>query len=348
MMVLLAAMIAAGAVSQSTDILTASNKTLLVAPSGTQPNGGVVGLDAAATRLAADTAITDVMLLPGVYRPQETFRLANVGRRVTIRAQRAGTAIIDGVGQIDTAMLLSGQQIMVTGLVIRNYRMNGVVIGGGNAIAIVDNQFENIASHKWSQGAIHGSEVAFDIIVRGNTIRNVGYAAILFEASERGKIHDIRIDANTITGSCRNVPDCGAIYAQGRTGKLNNLVISGNHVSDFGPRGSDARAIYLDDGLSNAVVEHNEITGTGGFSIQIHGGSGNRILSNSIDVCESEGVLFYQDLQHRIMYGNIFRNNILRIRGGRVDALVKRELDVSPLLPLVGNMLTATCPSSRS
>lgn len=336
-------LVATGALSHSDSMPNALGTTLMVAPDGARLGNAVVGLDSAAARLASDPTITDVILMPGVFRPRGTFRLDNSGRRVTISAERAGTAIIDGGGRVDSAMLLSGSQIVVTKLTMRNYRMNGVVIGGGNAISIVNNRFDNVASRGWSQAAIHGSEVAYDITLRGNTIRNVGYAAILFEASERGRMHNILIENNVIVRACRIVPDCGAVYAQGRTGTFHDLVITGNHIRDFGPAGANAQGIYLDDGLSDAIVARNDIAGPGGFAIQIHGGSGNRVTDNTIDVCRAEGLLFYQELNRKRMRNNVFTGNTVRANGPGISGLVKHELASSPLLPVNQNSLLTAC-----
>ena len=83
-----------------------------------------------------------------------------------------------------------------------------------------------------------------------------------------------------------NVKDSGALYAEDFTEKKStNITIKDNFVRDWSRHAPEARAIYLDEGTSNALVTGNIVgpPGTamrGTTSILMSSGSNNMISGN--------------------------------------------------------------------
>jgi parallel beta-helix repeat protein len=288
-------------------------------------------------RALADPQIDELVLLPGRYALTDTITLKPGPKPLMLRASTTGAAVLDGQNTVASALLVNGTDLTIKGLVFRGFRQNGIVMIGSERILIDQNRFDNIASTAWSQAAIHGVHYLSDIRVTNNDVSDTGYAGILFEASKDGRLSNIRIEGNRLTRTCLAVNDCGAIYAQGRARDSAGFLISGNVIHDFGPPHAQAQAIYLDDGLSDATVTRNVITGTGQFAFHLHGGARNRLTGNDVNACSAEGYLFYQELTQS-MVGNVVRDNKIRLSLAHRSASAKLLINKSSPVDLRSNM----------
>jgi parallel beta-helix repeat protein len=322
--------------------MKASSGTRFVAPAargtgdGLSEHNAAGDLPRAVAQAVVDPQVSELVLLPGRYALTSTITVKPGPKPLVIRSSVDGAAVLDGRGVVTSGLFINGSDLTVKGLTFQRFRENGVVMLGGERLVIDGNRFANIASTTWSQAAIHGVHDLVDVRVVNNVISDTGYSGILFEAGEDGRLSDIAISNNRLTRTCLTVGDCGAIYAQGRAKQSGGFIITSNVIRDFGPVNAQAQGIYLDDGLSGAMVSGNTIAGTGEFAFHIHGGGGNRVTRNTVDVCAAKGVLFYQDLTHP-MINNLVRDNILRLpRAGRGSA-VKLDISRSAAIGLAGN-----------
>lgn len=281
-------------------ITQAHASAIYVSPKGDPTNDGysperpLDTLEKAQTLVNTNESVTTVYLMPGTYVRSGALKIASSGRPVVWRAFKTGTAILDGRGRADIAITIKGSNITIRGLRIRNYTRDGIAIRFASKVNILDNQIENIFSTTWTAGAILALGTASDVLIKGNTIKHTGYAGIIFAADASGDLSRATISDNVIIDTCRVKRDCGAIYVTGRTKRSTGTTITGNEVRDFGPCENATSGIYLDDGMSGAVVRGNTISGQGTYAFIIHGGSHNLIENNTIRTDGS--FLLYQTL----------------------------------------------------
>ena len=89
--------------------------------------------------------------------------------------------------------------------------------------------------------------------------------------------NDMAVRHNRIEDVCLNASDQGAIYAGRCLNWLGN-VISGNIIRRVGA--SDNHGVYLDDGMSGAVITHNLFADISGACVFSNSGFGHRIEDN--------------------------------------------------------------------
>jgi len=296
--------------------------------SGRRPTEPVT-VDTGLALAAKDRGVRCLLMMPGRYDLTGPLILKSRNRPLVLSAYRRATVVIDGGGKVGTAISVNGDRLTVRGLTIQNFAQNGIVMNGSD-ITIADNIITDIGSSGWSQAAIHGVHFIRGARVINNQVLRTDYAGILFESSKDGELSDIRIESNRVADVCRKVDDCGAIYGMGRSARSSGFVVTGNTIRDYGPKAAMPRAIYLDDFLSDAVVSRNRISGSGGYAVQIHGGSRNRITGNSFDIRGASGLLFYQDKGGRPMTGNVVEDNeviLARAQRGREGKFDLRSND---------------------
>ena len=82
--------------------------------------------------------------------------------------------------------------------------------------------------------------------------------------------------------------DSGAIYLLGRSQVDTHALVAFNWVDGVGTPDPDSQrhnvGIYLDDSTSGAVLVGNVIRNVGSDAVQIHGGSGNLVANNILDL----------------------------------------------------------------
>lgn len=290
-----------------------------------------------------ETGISNVYLLGGIYRRSALLTLRTLPQPQHWMAYPGNTPVIDGFGKSKAAIYIAGHHISIEGISIRNYSENGIIMESVNHVEITNNRISNIGSNSWTKAAILGLQVVENVQIKGNYIDNTGYAAIGLFASSEGILKNITISDNKINRTCRNVPDCGAIYLLGRTRDSTGNVVKNNRIVDYGPMGSDARAIYLDDYLSGARVENNRVLGCGRYGIHIHGGHDNFIVGNVIRGGGDQAAVFYQgadDASRGPMTGNVLSRNLISTgrSGGWIaydSAPVRPRLNANRIRPAI-------------
>lgn len=254
----------------------------------------------------ADRSIS-IRLLPGRYSLSSPVIIKRSGmRRLIIEGYPRHRAIIDGAGRTSDAIIFSGRKLVIRGLVIENFRENGIVLSGARDVVINDNEVKDILSNRWSRGAIHGVHAIEGVLISDNVISRSGYSGIIFDSEEAGIIKDVKIRGNAITNSCLAVKDCGAVYVSGRSTRSGSIAIEKNTITHFGLSHNNVKAIYLDDGLSFATVTNNCIQGNGTYAFHIHGGGNITISRNQVFGSGMKSVLFYQSSKK---YGRGMRKN---------------------------------------
>ncbi len=303
---------------------TASGRAVYVSPTGSDAADGrgrataFRSLERAQAALKSGVADT-VYLTDGVFRRSAPLQITGLGRPQSWLAAPGAHPVLDGGGRADAAIGVNGADITVAGLRVTNFAQNGIVVLGGTNVTIRDNRIDRIASSGWNTAAIMVMHYGKGVTVARNSIADTGYVGIGYFAGPDGDLSGARILDNELTGTCRKVADCGAIYIIGRTPTANGAVIRGNHIDDYGPAGNETKAIYLDDNLSGAEVSGNVISGRGSYAIQLHGGSGNRVVGNTVTLSPGQPFLFHQELPGRRMTGNVVSDNI--VRGGGAGPL---------------------------
>lgn len=304
--------------------------TMFVAPNGRESGTGrrddPLSLVAAARQASQPHTSSILTLLAGVYDLHATVRFDCRDCTVVVQADVKGSAILSGNNCIDTGLLLAGQSITVKNLTLHDFRANGIKLGSVGAATISGNEIYDIHSVEWSQGGIVGMQQVDNVTVVGNTIHDTGYSAILFTSSPEGALRNVHIAANTVARTCQVMSDCGAIYVGGRSLRTVGTVIERNHIQDYAKPGLQGKGIYLDDGLSDAVVCNNVIAGSGDFAIQIHNGHGNVISQNTIDATGSQQPVLFQwskGFDMGPMNNNVFRGNTITLRQDQQGQLVR-------------------------
>jgi hypothetical protein len=163
-----------------------------------------------------------------------------------------------------------------------------------------------------------------------NLVESVEGGAISFGgAGPSFPLANITVDRNIFRDiGIGNVGDTGVVYvddpAHVSSGiQITNNFIDGNAAGNIGDSG--AKAFYLDDNASNALVSGNICRRCGQWAWQIHGGDHNVIVNNIFDL--STGGLnplgLYQTSYFTDygMAGNVFQRNIIYFSGSTPSSL---------------------------
>ena len=148
-----------------------------------------------------------------------------------------------------------------------------------------------------------------------------GIFAFTDTAATPGGISDMIIEDNLIFNTCTNNSDCGGIYISDYANPESvGISIRHNYVWDVNKSGAGAGGlgIYLDDGVSNALVYGNIVGGTLFAAFQIHGGQWNKLVGNILDLPNTSSyMVFYQPSSslNTPMFGNEFRQNVVLMNG---------------------------------
>ena len=334
----------------------AQTRAVFVSPTGndsrtgSQPTQAVRTLERAQQLLEQNRADT-VYLMDGVHRRTAPLTLKPAGPRQRWMAYAGARPILDGRGTAASAFIIPTSNVTVSGLTLRNFKDDGIVIGGVQNVSIVDNRLENILSSAGNKAAIKLWGTGSDLLIARNRISNTGYAGIAVYGFDAVEIARVRVVGNILSDTCQRAGDCGAIYIIGRSPNARGTRVADNVIHNYGPRNWETKAIYLDDGASDSVVTGNKISGVGTYAIQVHGGTGNKIRGNVIDVGPGQPALFYQTWQRSgpsAMMGNEFTNNSVRTTGGGSQVEIKYDGEArGPVL--TGNRVTRrpTTPARR-
>ncbi len=253
------------------------------------------------------------------------------------------SAILDGgstsssTGIKELITIDGASHVTINGLQLQHFRWVGIGLHGGTrfkelfpaSTAMADsNTVTNNILHDGSYdtspiggyggGAFYGVMNIPNTTVTNNAIYNISTSGIQAEAGgSSGNLSSLWIANNVVLSTCLLVRDCGSIYVQDTNTTSTHIRIINNFVRDSGIPTSKARSIYLDDGVSGAVVSNNISTGVFNFAFTIHGGSNNSISSNIVDMGPSNNreILLYQGNGMTGMTGNTVQSNLI-VSGG--------------------------------
>ena len=229
--------------------------------------------------------------------------------------------------------------VTINGLQLQHFRWAGIGLHGGghfyelfpasSAMAdsntvtnnmIHDGSYDTSPIFGYGGGAFYSEGNIPNTTVTNNVVYNISAFGIQVAAGiagSGGNLSSLRIANNVVLSTCLLVTDCGSIYVQDTNTTSTNIRITNNFVRDSGTPTSKARSIYLDDGVSGAVVSNNISAGVFNFAFTIHGGSNNTISSNIVDLGphNNQKILLYQGDGLTGMTSNTVQNNLF-VSGG--------------------------------
>ena len=296
-----------------------------VAPNGRDGNAGTLvapflALEKARDAMRASSTMKMSYPRAGRYARAATLILTSADDGETWQyypPDGVNRTILDGGSHssqtgVDVILIQGGSNITINGLQIQNFDNYGIGIHGG---ATFQDQFaatDTVASgnliinnvihsgHTWHTRGWAGGGIWFEgQVVNLQVANNVVYdqfgSAIRGCANPDGNTpHDdltgLAIENNVVYNVVTSVKDNGAIYIEDRAEKKStNITIKNNFVRDWSGDAAEARAVYLDEGMSNTAVSGNIIgpPGTamrGTASILMSSGSNNTISGNIFDL----------------------------------------------------------------
>ncbi|WP_454884457.1 right-handed parallel beta-helix repeat-containing protein [Sphingomonas oryzagri] len=292
---------------------------LYVSPKGSDSNSGTAPATPFQSPERAEAEIIKrgsgtVYLMGGVFNRKTPLQIVRGASSQRWTAYQGQYPVLDGLGQTPDAIRVTADNVMIDGLVIRNYVNNGIVVNDSADAKIDNNRISNIASTRWTQAGILILGRSPSASITRNGISHVGYAGIqAFTAPPDGNLANLVITSNEVDDACKTKDDCGAIYVGGRSPTSDGAVIRGNTIKGYGgPNLQKGFGIYLDDWASKAQVVGNIIGGSGTNPIFIHGGKGNIISGNTITVTPGQQALFVGGAagdRDSNMSGNRFERN---------------------------------------
>ncbi len=286
--------------------------------SGTSPSDPFRSFERAQSAMqhsSADKKIAYVM--GGVYQLSAGLRLTPKDEGESWLGYPGQTPILDGGNAVEKAISINGKNITIRWLTIQNFTHMGIFSQSSQNILIDSEAIKNIKGNGWNQGGIVTFNNFENGIISHNRIENSGYAGIMCATSASDDISNLKIDSNVVYNTCFRVNDCGGIYADDRGHRSKNITISNNIIGNYGNKSTPwAKAIYLDDHLSNTIVKNNIVFGSGGnWAIQFHGGNHNTVENNIFDISGAGTLGIYQDDGRNVinhgMTGNVFACNIV-------------------------------------
>lgn len=158
-------------------------------------------------------------------------------------------------GLADSGIILNGQSNILQNCVIAFSAGNGVALSGnGN---IVSNNVIHDVDYSGGVGAgINTGAGCRDAVIVRNSIYDVGHRMI-----DMGHLKNGLIAYNDLSHGGLQVTDFGGIYAAATDGENTRICYNQIHDTDAPssglPRPNNSKGIYLDNGSSNYVVDHN-------------------------------------------------------------------------------------------
>lgn len=245
-----------------------------------------------------------------------------------------GTAILDG-GSTSTTTGVgcafaadSAPNLTFLGMQLQRLQYAAIWANASNGLVVSSNTIHDLTVAVYNVGgvAVHSSS---GVTVNNNFIHDVAYMGI---GAWGGGMSNTAISGNVILSSCSAAAnpggndmdggDCGAIYTWDETHASTHITVTNNYVRDVNVSsngagdysGCCATGIYLDDGLSNATVSGNVVTGIKSQCFVIHGGNDDTYTDNLCDLGTSQDqrIMTYQwDSLMLPMTGNVIENNII-------------------------------------
>jgi hypothetical protein len=337
-----------------------------VSSSGNDSNSGTISapfktLGKAQSAMQAGS-IKATYLRAGTYAIASTFNLYSADNGeiwATYPGDAANSAILDGGstnnsnGVDDVLNITGGSNITITGLQIQHFNNSGVEVCGGSnhcgrGVPTANaNVVKNNIVHDFYN--VYGGGLS----ILGSTTNTKIYNNVLYNSTSRGiaavadtkgdNISGTDIENNVVLNTCTASNDEGSIYLQDLVVASSNVTVKNNFVRDYGTAAASTKGIYLDDGLSNAMVTQNIVAGTGTYGAMIHQGANNKIQGNLIDIggAGNQQLLIYQDNSPKKtltnMSGNSFASNVVVNTGTTADYAFESIICCSTENPAVQN-----------
>jgi hypothetical protein len=284
----------------------------LAAPNAAGTDGPFANLARAQQAMEA-SSIKTTYVEGGTYHLTSTLTLTSADNGENWRHYPAGEVdrtILDGGATSGTTgttwgmVINGGSNITVDGLEFQHFTYAGIAVHGG---AMFENQFpavgtadsnvieNNMIHDLFSASASNGN--GGNIYIEGQatntkiynnvTYNNTGMGITVHADSDgntpKDTISGTDIQNNVILNVNTSDTDSGAIYMQDVTHASTSIMIKNNFIRDYGS--NNCKGIYLDDGLSNATVTQNIVTGIGGtYAVQFHGGNNDYVSGNIFDL----------------------------------------------------------------
>jgi hypothetical protein len=282
------------------------------------------------------------VLIAGRFLRTSPLQLTAADKGLTLAAAAGKTVALSASQGARSAIAIDGADgVQLRNLHISGFAADGILARNAVDLRIVRNTVTNTRSTSWSQGAIHLTGSVRGAVLEGNVVKGADYAGIIVDTAASSDVSNVQIKDNTVTDTCRRVADCGAIYVNDRGRRSTGIVIANNVVNGFGPPSASGRAIYLDDWASGVSVRNNSISGPGRYAFQIHGGRGNRLDGNSVNLRAIDSALLVEPAkggQWKDLIGNILTNNRFDLaEPGRPPALSKKAIPSAAYPLLTGN-----------
>ena len=253
------------------------------------------------------------------------------------------SAILDGGSTssstgIEELITIDGaSHVTIDGLQLQHFRWVGVGVHGGGQLSdlfpvsttkadsntlanniVHDGSYDTSPVSNYGGAAFYGEGDIPNTTMTNNSAFSVSASGLEVNAGLGGDISSLWIGNNVVLSTCLLIRDCGSIYVQDPSSTSANIRIANNFVRDSGTSTTKARSIYLDDGVSGAIVRNNISAGVFNFAFTIHGGSNNAISSNIVDLGPSNNreILLYQGDGLKQMTGNTVQSNLIVSGGG--------------------------------
>jgi len=224
-------------------------------------------------------------------------------------------------GTLDTIMLITNG----TGQTIRwNSFLNswGFSIGANGlaSSSITSNTFNgqqtgapNGATAAYNDINLYGG--AHDNTISHNLLENGQCGGIASADAGNNNIYDRNLLVNDLIGCFDN----GTLYMLNRNATDTGNQITNNVVRGNIPNAGTIKTVYLDDSMSNVLVQGNICSHCGDYFMQYHAGQNNVVKNNIIDASSiGTGMNLYQSGgvgTQTGMGGNTFTNNIIYTSG---------------------------------
>lgn len=289
---------------------------------GRSPNSAFASLAHAQLAMRAPHAPRRTCLLPGRYILTAPIALTTSDKGTSWVGIGSGLKkpSVSGANGVASAFRIRSDDVKIDGILFSDFTEDGILATKVHNLTVTNNEFIDIRSSKWSQGAVHVTGSFDGVRINANVIRRTGYAGIIVDNNLGDTIGRLEIRGNQVIDACSAIADCGAIHINDRGHTGREIKISGNDVDASCPRAGMARAIYLDDDLSNALVSGNHVRGCWEYLIQVHGGDHNIVSRNLFDGTNASNIGLYQATRKFGDYGmdgNTFAGNTVILARGR-------------------------------
>jgi cytochrome c peroxidase len=268
-----------------------------------------------------------IQVMPGTYNESVTIDFDDI--ELVGVAQNGDRPLMDGRGTLNDAVLVSGNNFLVSGLEIRNYKGNGVVVNKAK-----NPTFKNVVCQNTGKYGVY-PVLCDGVLVDGCVVSDVWDAGVYAGQCQNVVIQNCEAYRNTIgieTENCVNVlmtnnsahhnslgllvvllPDLPTTVASDAR-VINNRVLDNNYPN-LAPPGQTVSLVEPGHGIivnaaDNTEVTKNEVRGNGSYGIAMYA---------LTDIFPPEHKLNVEPNPD----GNYVHDNTLKDNGGSVSKRLK-------------------------